>query len=414
MRCPLSPLCVASSVLIASCLASGAAAGDLRVLHHFGDGDGAYPDTDLVMDAAGSLYGTTVQGGQFNSGTVFRLAPTPAGWVQTVLHSFTSTTDGGQPYGGVTLDAQGNVYGTTVVGGSYAGCPEDGCGVVFRLQEQGGAWTHDVIHAFNGGEADGYGPGGPVSFDAQGNLYGMTPTGGAFGVGVIFRLEPTPSGPWTETVIHHFTGGEDGAAASKARLLLDADGSLLGVATAGGAFGAGTVFRLTPEPGGGWTFTTLHAFQGYPEGVFPYGGLVRDAAGNLYGTTYYGGQKGIGTVYQLFQEGGAWFSSVLHHFVGGRDGAYPISALAFGADGALYGTTSAGGKAAGLAGDDGTIFRLAQDGGGAWEASVVHAFDGADGELPYNGLVSDGAGGFFGAAVHGGADGDGTLFRFHP
>jgi uncharacterized repeat protein (TIGR03803 family) len=400
--------------LLVFALSPGAPAGELRVLHHFGEGDGEYPDTDLVMDAAGNLYGMTVVGGDFGSGTVFRLAKTPAGWAESVLYSFTSTTDGGQPYGGVTLDAQGSIYGTTVVGGSWAGCPEDGCGVVFRLQERGGTWVQDVIHAFDGGEADGYGPGGPVSFDAQGNLYGMTPTGGAFGLGVVFRLEPTPSGPWTETVIHHFTGGEDGAAASKARLLVDDDGSLLGVATAGGAYGAGTAFRLAPEPGGGWTFTTLYAFQGYPEGVFPYGGLVRDAAGNLYGTTYYGGQKGLGTVYQLSLADGAWYSAVLHHFRGGRDGAYPISALALGADGALYGTTSAGGVADGMVSDHGTIFRLAQDAGGAWEAKVVHAFDGADGELPYAGLLPDGAGSFFGAAVHGGADGDGTLFRFTP
>jgi uncharacterized repeat protein (TIGR03803 family) len=410
MTIRLSVVRAACALVLPLTLLSGAAAAqDLRVVHHFGYPGGVYPDTDLFADGLGNLYGTTVQGGSFNSGTVFRLVPTGAAWFAEKLHEFTSTTDGSQPYGGVTLDAAGNVYGTAVVGGSWAGCPEDGCGVVWRLaQSPGGDWDHEVIHAFQGGTADGYGPGGPVVFDAQGNLYGMTATGGEFLVGVIYRLAPTPSGPWTESVIHHFTGGLDGGSGSKARLLLEPDGSFLGVATTGGAFGVGNVFRIAPQPGGDWKLTTLYSFQGDPDGVFPYGGLVRDAQGNLYGTTYYGGAYGVGTVYRLTGSGDTWTGTVLHSFADGKDGAFPISALAFGQDGALYGTTSAGGAG------HGTIFRTHQMASGAWRTKVVHAFDGADGELPYSGVVVDPAGNLYGTAVHGGSDGDGTLFRFTP
>lgn len=410
MRCFRFP--VMCAVLAAVSVLPGLAgqANDVEVLHHFGEDDGEYPDTDLVMDAEGNLYGMTVQGGDFNSGTVFRLAPTPTGWVESILYSFTSGADGGQPYGGVTLDAEGNIYGTTVVGGSYAGCPEDGCGVVFKLTKTGAGYTQRVIHAFQGGEADGSGPGGPLSFDAEGNLYGMTPGGGAFGMGVLFQLAPTPAGGWVETVIHHFTGAQVGGSPSKARLLIDESGEIFAVGTVGGAFGVGMVFQLSPEAGGGWTFRTLYSFQGQPDGIFPYGGLVRDAEGSFYGTTYYGGSMDLGVVYKLANVEGVWTETVLHHFLGGSDGSYPISALTFGGHGQLYGTTSTGGGP----GSQGTIFMLTPAANGGWRESVVHAFDGTDGELPYAGLLADRRGNFYGSAVYGGKDGDGTIFRFTP
>ncbi len=386
------------------------AAAQLRVLYSFDEDEGSYPDTDLVMDAEGHLYGMTVEGGDFGGGTVFELAPTATGWEHSVLHAFTGGADGGQPYGGVTLDDQGNLYGTAVVGGSGGVCVEDGCGVVFKLTKSGAGWTHGVIHDFTGGN-DGFGPGGPVSFDAAGNLYGMTPTGGAFGIGIVFQLAPQPDGTWTESVIHAFTGGEDGGAASAGRLLVDASGTIRGVATVGGAHGAGTVFELAPAPGGTWTFTTLYAFQGQPDGVFPYGGLVSDAAGSLYGTTYYGGSKGLGVVYRLSLVNGIWTESVLHGFAGGRDGASSISGLALASNGSLFGTSSEGGAGCNC----GTIFELAPQPDGSWKASVAHRFEGSpDGAYPYAGLVADPSGTLYGATVRGGADDDGTVFGFQP
>src|SRR5213082_3488421 len=182
--------------------------GGTNVIYSFaGDEDGEYADTDLAIDGARNLYGTTVLGGTFGGGTVFRLSPTPNGWVHTVLYSFTGGADGGEPYKGVTLDAQGNLYGTAVTGG--AGSCEGGCGVAYKLTNSGGTWTQTIIHAFTGGD-DGAGPGARLTVDQSGNVYGMTTTGGAFGLGTIYQLHPGANGNYTFKVIHSFTGGTDG------------------------------------------------------------------------------------------------------------------------------------------------------------------------------------------------------------
>jgi uncharacterized repeat protein (TIGR03803 family) len=394
-------------------VANAAIAATTTVAYSFaGDEDGEYPSTELVMDAAGNLYGTTVQGGEFGGGSVFQLAPDGSGgWTHTVLYSFTGGADGGQPYGGVTLDAQGNLYGTAVIGGTGGVCTEDGCGVAYELAEDAGTWHQHVLHAFTGG-ADGSGPGAGLTFDQDGNLYGMTPTGGAFGLGTIYQLHPNGTGQWKLRVVHAFTGGADGGAASAGRLLLAGDGSLYGVATVGGAFGQGVAFQLVPAISGGFHMTSLYDFQGQPDAGFPYGGLTMDARGNLYGTTYYDGANDLGSVYQLSKRGsGQWRESVLYSFSGGSDGASPISTLNLDAQGNLYGTTSEGG-AAGCG--CGTIFQLARRGGG-WTERVVYRFTGSpDGAFPYNGMVSDGAGSYFGTTVHGGADGEGSVYRFTP
>jgi uncharacterized repeat protein (TIGR03803 family) len=382
--------------------------GSVRVIHHFEDSQGSYPDTDLARDSAGNLYGMTVKGGTSNSGTVFELSPSGAGWAYAVLYNFKGGADGGEPYGGVTLDAMGNLYGTTVAGGTGAAC-DGGCGVVFALTKSGGTWTESVIHNFAGGN-DGSGPGSPVTFDSLGNLYGMTPTGGAFGVGTIFQLMPHTDGTWTESVIHAFTGGDDGGAASAGRLLIDAKQNVFGVATVGGANGAGVVFRMTPSPTGNWRFTTLYTFKGQPDGVFPYGGLVKDTAGNFYGTTYYGGTDDLGVVYRLSPSGGQWSETVLHSFAGGFDGASSISGLTFGPDGALYGTTSAGGASC----DCGTIFKMTPV-DGSWTERVVYRFTGTpDGSSPYAGVTTDPAGNLYGATVRGGMNDDGIVYLFRP
>ena len=174
-------------------LASGArAASTTDVIYSFaGDADGEYTDTDLVIDGAGNLYGTSVLGGDFGGGTVFQLTPSGDSWIHTVLYSFSGGADGGEPYKGVTLDAEGNLYGTAVTGGS--GSCEGGCGVAYKLTNSGGTWTQTVIHSFTGGD-DGSGPGAGLTIDKRGNLYGMAPTGGANGLSVIFQLHPDQSG----------------------------------------------------------------------------------------------------------------------------------------------------------------------------------------------------------------------------
>jgi len=389
-------------------LLSIASASTTKVIYSFlGGKDGEYLDTDLVMDSAGNIYGTTVQGGEVGGGTVFRLSPSGSGFTHTVLYSFTGGSDGGEPYKGVTLDAQGNLYGTTVTGGG--GSCEGGCGVVFKLTNSGGTWTQTVIHTFSGGN-DGSGPGSGLTLDPHGNLYGMTPTGGAFSLGVIYQLKPQTDGSWKLRVIHAFTGGADGSSASAGRLILDRAGNLYGVATVGGANGKGVAFELTRSPTGAWTLLPLYAFKDSPDGALPYGGLIFDKAGNLYGTTYYAGLHDVGTIYKLTQINGSWTETVLYSFKGGTDGSSPISTLVSDTTGNLYGTTSDGGSSCAC----GVIFKLAHA-NGVWTESIPFRFTGApNAGFAYNGMVSDSAGSFYGATVHGGLANDGTIYKFTP
>ena len=378
-----------------------------EIIYSFaGEDDGEYTDTDVAIDAAGNLYGTSVLGGEFGGGTVWQLSPVGGGWVHTVLYSFTGGADGGEPYKGVTLDSAGNLYGTAVTGGS--GSCEGGCGVAYRLTKAGDTWTQSVIHAFTG--EDGSGPGARVAVDDRGNVYGMTPTGGANGLGVIYALHSNSNGDWTLRVIHTFTGGSDGSSGSAGKLV-PRGGHVYGGATTGGANGSGVVFELTPTQIGEWGFRTIYSFQGAPDGSFPYGALLFDAAGNLYGTTYYGGTSGLGAVYKLTLIGTReWSETVLYSFQTGNDGNSSISNLVSDAAGNLYGTTSEGGLGSG------TIFELTPGQGGTWTESLPHSFQGPpDGAFPYAGMVGDGAGNFYGATVHGGdADGDGAIYKFTP
>jgi uncharacterized repeat protein (TIGR03803 family) len=385
---------------------SAAKASTTEVIYSFaGDADGEYADTDLAIDGVGNLYGSTVLGGDFGSGTVWQLAPSGSSWAHAVLYSFTSGTDGSEPYKGVTLDAEGNLYGTAVAGGS--GSCEGGCGVVYKLTNSGGTWTQTVIHAFTGGD-DGSGPGARVAVDPQGNVYGMTPTGGAFGLGTIYQLHPGASGNYTFKVIHSFTGGTDGSSGSAGKMVLR-DGYLYGAATTGGAFGSGTVFQLTPTQVGEWDFKILYSFRGQPDGVFPYGALLFDRSGDIFGTTYYGGVNGIGAVYQLApRPTGEWKERVLYSFADGGDGNSPISHLNFDSVGNLYGTTSEGGLGSG------TIFKLTRGPNGSWVESLPHLFQGPpDAAFPYSGMINR-AGSFYGATTHGGDNDDGAIYKFTP
>ena len=372
---------------------TASAANTTKLIYSFAGGaDGEYTDTELVTDSAGNLYGTSVQGG-YGSGTVFQV--TPEG-VHTVLYSFTGGADGGEPYKGVTFDAQGNLYGTAVTGGG--GSCEGGCGVVFKLTNSGGVWTQTVIHAFTG--ADGSGPGSPVSIDKHGNVFGTTPTGGKYGMGVIYLLQPV-GGSWKFRVVHAFTGGTDGGGGSAGRLLLDDRENLYGVCTVGGVNGFGTVYEVSLVKGQ-VQFTTLYAFKDQPDGALPYGGLAFDKVGNLYGTTYYAGANDVGTVYKLIRNKGTWTETVLYSFKGGADGANPISGLVADASGNFYGTTS-------------TLFKITRGSSGQWTESVAYRFPGSPkAGNAYNGLVNDGAGHFYGATVNGGIANDGVIYEFTP
>jgi uncharacterized repeat protein (TIGR03803 family) len=403
-------LCVSTSflylaTLIALLASTASAANTTKLIYSFaGSGDGEYTDTELVMDPSGNLYGTSVLGGTFSSGTVFEI--TAAG-AHLVLYNFTGGPDGAQPYKGVTLDTQGNLYGTAVTGGS--GSCEGGCGVVYKLTKSGSSWTQSVLHSFTGG-SDGSGPGSPVAFDTKGNLYGTTPTGGKNGLGVVYELTPG-GGSWTLTVVHTFTGVTDGSGGSAGRLLIDSLGNLYGVCTVGGANGFGNVYEISPSQGK-WTFKTLYTFKDQPDGASPYGGVVSDKSGNLYGTTYYAGANDFGTVYKIAHSGSTWTESVLYSFKGGMDGASPISSLVADSSGNFYGTTSEGGASSCGCG---VIFKLTKSSTSKWTESVVYRFPGTPSPgFAYNGMINGLGTNFYGATVHGGTDNDGAVYEFTP
>ena len=302
----------------------------------------------------------------------------------TVLHSFSGGAAGANPSAGLTKDAAGNFYGTTAFGGNAGGnCGQSGCGTVFKLTQHNGAWVLTTLYRFQGG-LDGATPAARVVFGPDGALYGTTQqdvTGGGCNLlpcGTVFSLRPPAtvcravSCPWSETVLYHFTGGADG---------------------------------------------------GFPG----YGDLIFDNAGNIYGTTELGGPLGLGTVYKLTHSNGGWTESVVYNF-GGLDGAYPFGGMLFDRAGNLYGTTAQGGSAyhPPQFNGNGTIFELSPQGSG-WVLSAIYCFQANDGELPYGelpyaALTSDVFGNLFGAASMGGGgdctDGNqlyggcGTLFSF--
>ena len=331
-----------------------------------------------------------------------------------MLHSFGHGTDGNGPGGDLIFDAAGNLYGTTY-GGGINPCEGFGCGTVFELSpRQGGGWTEEVLHSFNG--TGGQYPYAGLVFDAAGNLYGTTSKGGIQGAGTIFELSPRQGGGWTERVLHSFGNGTDGAE-PRAGLILDGAGNLYGTTVSGGihldqcGVGCGTVFQLSPQQGGGWTETLLHSFS-YDgmDGVEPFGGLVFDAAGNLYGTTFGGGihatcyQGGrCGTVFELSpRQGGGWTETVLHSF-DGTDGYQPNSALLIDGTGNLFGMTQNGGIHPCFGAGCGTVFELSPRQGGGWIETVLHSFNNSpDGYIPEADLVFDGAGNLYGTTLEGG------------
>lgn len=309
--------------------------GSEKVLYTFTDDkDGGYPKGALVRDDQGNFYGTTYYGGSFGVGTVFELSPIGA---FKVLYSFTGGTDGALPNSTLVRDKQGNLYGTAGYGPTTSSNCPFGCGEIFELGVDG---VLTVLYNFTGG-ADGWGPMGGVLRDTRGNLYGTTSYGGGTtclfgsGCGVVFAL----SASGTLTVLHSFTGGTDGGNPDAA-LIQDAKGNLYGTTSGYDAgSGYGTVFEVSLKG----TQRVLHVFD-VTNGFNPIGGLVSDAQGNLYGTTADGGSgncsQGCGVVFELAPNRAL---TVLHFFAGGTDGSSPQASLVRDGLGHLYGTTTAGG-----------------------------------------------------------------------
>ena len=347
-----------------------ACAQSFHVLHQFTDGiDGANPLGALVQDSAGNLYGTSIQGGAYNNGNVFKVAPDGT---LTTLYSFAGGNDGRKPEAGVTEDASGNLYGTTYYGG--ANCD---CGTVYKLAPNG---TETVLHAFAAGH-DGDNPYAGAARDSHNNLYGTTIGGGGEDDGTIYRIATNGH----EKLLHIFTGGDDGATPYAGLLLYK--GNFYGTALGGGAHGAGVVFEVTPKG----AYKVLYAFAGHIDAAYPEGGLIADSQGNFYGTTR-GGGNGFGTIFKLSPDD---TETVLYKFTGASDGSEPYAGLAADAAGNLYGAAVAGGEPQGY----GTVFKVAADG----TFSVLHTFSsGSDGEYPEAGVITVGNK-LYGVAYAGGA-----------
>jgi uncharacterized repeat protein (TIGR03803 family) len=265
------------------------------VVYSFGaSGDGSFPYLgSLVFDSAGNMYGTTIQGGTFNQGTVFELSRSGGGnWTEKVLYSFAGGSDGSAPASGITFDAAGNIYGTTD-GGGNSGCGSSGCGTVYKLTPSGSDWTETVLYKFSGA-TDGYFPVGGVIFDQSGNMYGSAAQGGPNLGGTLFELSPN-GGRWIFSLLYAIPQGIFGPGGPTGNLVLDSSGALLGTTIEDGANGAGNIFKLTHQ-GGTWTYTDLHDFTPFDDqdGVEPIGTPIIDAAGNLYGTTSAGGSQDCG------------------------------------------------------------------------------------------------------------------------
>jgi uncharacterized repeat protein (TIGR03803 family) len=395
---------------------------------------GAVPQSTLVADAAGNLYGTTYYGGSYNSGTVFKLAMGSNGsWRETVLHSF-GGSDGYSPAAGVILDAAGNLYGTTLYGGPNLSALQSS-GVVFKLSPgANGVWTETILHAFSGyfgGVGDGAGPMAGLIFDSAGNLYGTTQRGGTSDYGTVFELSPGTQGTWTETVLYHFTDSADGAM-PVAGVVFDKAGNIYGTASEGGdpncnpsygnggPVGCGTIFELTSNANATWSETVLHTFTG-PDGMFPLANVILDSAGNLYGTTENGPGLncfiGCGTVFKMTSSsGGNWTFNTVYVFAGGPDGAFPFGGLIQGADGHFYGTTQQGGNTANCGYGCGTAFELTPTSGAVWKEKIIHNFSGTAtsygiaGSEPMAALWFDQAGNLYGTTSSGGSQGASCSF----
>ncbi len=371
------------------------------ILHSFGSGtDGKDPFAGLVLDAQGNLYGTTIEGGTNLSGTVFEVGNTGQ---ETVLYNFAGS-GGASPYASVVRDAQGNLYGTTVFGGDLLCDGGNGCGTVFKIDTTG---KETVLYSFTGTAGDGSSPRADVALDSAGNLYGTTSEGGNLacnsgsGCGTVFKVDTKGN----ETVLYSFTGTGGDGAYPYARLLRDAQNNLYGTTYGGGTSGSGTVFKVAATG----QESVLYSFTGNGDGAQPMAGLVQDANGNFYGTTLQGGTNGMGTIFFVPAAGG--YDIVLHSFTGiGGDGAFPYAHLVIDTQDNVYGTTYQGGDLACHGGTGcGTVFMFSPGIG----ETVLYSFTGTggDGAFPYASLKRDKQGNFYGTTSAGGTNGAGAVFK---
>ena len=398
---------LAAQPLILANRASGVAT--TTTLYAFTGGTDGNEPSGVTFDNAGNIYGTA-SGGTLGYGFVFELTPNSNGtWTKSVLYQFMGGHDRAYPSSSLIFDATGNLYGTTDGGGDPDHCvvgSVDGCGVVFELTpNSNGTWNESPLYQFTGG-SDGAFPASPLIFDGAGNLYGTTFGGGNI-YGVAFKLSPSNNG-WTESVLYTF-GSKHTPPSS---LVLDPAGNLYG--TSAGVYTNGQVFKLTPTTSGEWTYAILHAFTGGTDGAHPEGGLIIDATGNLYGTTSSGGAFGFGNVFKLtFNPKGYWSEHILHQFPGGSLGAQPVAGLTRDAAGNLFGTTYYGGHLSRCNNGCGVAFELRPTAQG-WKATLRSLFGDHPGAHPAAALILDKSGNLYGTTQGDGTATFGSVFEITP
>src|SRR5271157_2874864 len=319
-----------------------------------------------------------------------------------IIYNFTGGPDGAQPYAGLTLRGK-ILYGTT-----SAGNEGSNWGDVYQLRQAGSGWIFSQLQLFDGTLSS------RVAIGPDGTLYGTSPNNIAgLPYGYIYNLKPPVSAvcsathcPWLASVIYGFSGGADGGSPRYGDIIFDQAGNFYGTTSVGGS-GHGVAYEMSPS-GGGWTQNPMYAFGGTPDGANPYGGLVFDNAGNLYGMTTQGGSAGFGTVFELSPSGGGWTEKVIYNFQGGSDGDYPTAGLLIDQSGNLYGSSSDGGTGGG-----GTVFELTPS-GGSWTYNLIYSFTGGTRCGPWATLSMDGAGNLYGTTVCDGANNDGNVFELTP
>lgn len=420
-------------------LAANASGSTEQLLRQFlGGSDGEYPYAGLVTDSAGNLYGTTNNGGssancQLSCGTVFELSP-PAvrgnEWTYTILHTFQGGNDGANPQTTLVLDSAGNLWGATTAGGTgdCSTIGQSGCGTIFELNGSGTNWTYQQIYSFQGvpsgqGTGDAAWPAG-ITFDSEGNLFGVSYYGGRCWTnrhvtsctGAAFELMNSNES-WTESVIYVFNGIYFGYSGP----LVDVIGDLY-LAGSGGGYGFGAVFQLRPPKNGkGWTEHGIYSFHDTGDGAFPNLGISSDHAGNIYGTTKGTPPTSDPNVFELSpSKSGTWTETVLFNFSTVNSGAYPNWGPILGSDGNLYGTTLNGGHY-----DNGTVYQLVPPStqGAQWTENILYSF-GQDDSLgfgPGYGIIFGKDGALYSTTENGGDldcgifdVGCGVVFRVVP
>jgi len=426
-----------SLILFLVMLTPALRAQTLTVLHDFtGGDDGGTPYSGLTKGPGGGFYGTTWSGGYRSSdcvdtgcGTLFQFSRSGSGWDYSVLHTFMSGSDGAGPWARLVFGPAGTLFGTTSAGGDLSqGCTvngNQGCGTVFRLVPPNQVGPTAVHHGYQAASApistvytfhasdDGGGPGfGDLIFDPAGNIYGTAIGGGSHGWGVVYEISLSGQ-DWTERALYGFTSGADGGE-PYGGVVRDGRGNLYGGNVVGGdgsceAGICGVIYQLMPSAGG-WTDNTIFTFHDFGDtgvGATPVGGLILDSSGNLYGSTLYGGASNGGTVFVMRPQQNGWSLTVLCNLPNVFGG--PYASLTMDASGDLYGTTFGDG-----AYYAGTVFKVthSQDG---WTCNTLHDFTGGnDGGFPASSVNIDAQGNLYGTASTGGAYGQGVIWELTP